>query len=401
MGYETWTDPILCWIGATGVSAYVIHIHGQRSRSSVETKLLFLLYCLTALFLVRGFYWLTDDARLQVPAFVPATLLPLAITLFVEALLRRHVSPAMKLFVALGTVTLFWLNLLNPISREALFTGYKIFTLSTIIWLGLVLAVRNRRTLSAMENSFIDAVTAALAFTFVLALTDMQMQPDWLPFRLGSIGGLIFVYVCLRLTDAGNSRRLVLGEMLGLAVKAAVAAIAFGLLVANASTNAYLAAFCVAVALVLLVAILERIREGRIRNLQTSFFQWLINLRAASLDDFIEALYQIPLAGEHLVLRGDQLRGYDVALLAGTFDLGRPVLTLSSLRASLAAGSRGSDGAEQLVDMLERHEMTHATMLSTAPAVILLLNLPEFAGGHNPVLQVGLIQKFGRLLRPA
>ncbi|HUF69720.1 MAG TPA: hypothetical protein VMM79_13840 [Longimicrobiales bacterium] len=401
MSVETWAEPLLSWIGAAGVLAYILHIHRQRSRSILEAKVLFLLYSLAALFVVRGFYWLTDDVRLQVPAFVPATLLPLAITLFVEALLRRHVSFPLKIFVAAGTFTVFWLNILDPITREQLFTVYKVFMLGTIVWLGAILITRDRRSLSTMENRFITAVSAALACTFLLALTDLQIRPEWLHFRVGSIGALIFVYVCLRLMTPGGSRLAIAGEIAGLTAKSLVAALAFGLLIGPSPTDTFVATFFIATALVLLLTILERIRESRFRNHQASFFNWLAKARTASLDEFMDSLSQLPLAAEHVVLRQDQLTGYDLELLREAFDADRPVATLAMLRASLSRESPRTAAREQLVDMLEKHEMTHATLVSEAPPTVLLLNLPDFVGSYNPVLHVELLQKFGRMLRPA
>ncbi|MCH8000660.1 MAG: hypothetical protein IIA34_03215 [Proteobacteria bacterium] len=83
--------------------------------------MLVLLYCLAALFISRGFYWLTEDEWLQVPSFVPATLLPLPVALFVEALMRRHIRPAFKVFVAVGTQMLadVGYTYLNPRIRFA------------------------------------------------------------------------------------------------------------------------------------------------------------------------------------------------------------------------------------------------------------------------------------------
>ncbi len=401
MGPEVWTDPVLSWIGAAGVVVYLVHVHRQRSRSAVEGKMLFLLYCLFALFFVRGFYWLTNDVRLQVPAFVPATLLPLAIALFVEALLRRHLSPALKAFVALGTVLLFLLNVLNPIGRADLFTGYKVFSLSTILWLGLVLITRDRRRLSLMENRFIDGFTAALGFTFVLATTDMQMRPEWLHFRIGSLGGLIFVYVCLRLINLRESRVAVPAEILGLVGKASVGTVAYAVTVGDVRIDTCLSVFFVSCAFVLLLAILERLREIRVHNGHSSFVRWLIAARTDSIEGFVASLNGLPMAREHVVVRGADLAGYDPDLIVGAFEDSHPVLTLSSLRSELAGHGRSPDLIEQVVALLETYEMTHATLLSSSPPVLLLLNLPEFAGGHNPLLQLGLLQKFGRLLKPA
>jgi hypothetical protein len=400
MGFETWTDPILSFVGAAGGMAYIAHIHRDRSRSYLELMMLVLLYCLAALFISRGFYWLTEDEWLQVPSFVPATLLPLAVALFVEALMRRHVRPAFKVFVAVGTLVCFVLNLVPLVSREDLWTISRVVTLGTFGWLALLVAFRDRTEHAPMENRLINGVTTALAFAFVLALTDLQIAPSWLHFRVGGIGGLIFVYVCVRLTDPDESWVFLVRELFWVGAGALVVTSTFAVLAPDGATDFYVAIFFVSFSFVLLFTILERLRGLRRDSYNTSFFRWLLNARTGSIDDFIDSLYRLPLAREHLIVRGSDLDLYEPEEMADVLDGADAVCTLSSLRAGLVKRQHDREGTEQLIGLLEQNGMTHIALLSQKPYAFLLLNLPQFTSTHNPMLEMALLQKYARLLSP-
>ena len=400
MGFETWTDPILSFVGAAGAIAYIAHIHRDRSRSYLELMMLVLLYCLAALFISRGFYWLTEDERLQVPSFVPATLLPLALGLFVEALTRRHLRPSFKVFMAVGTLACVVLNLVPLVSRDDLWTISRVVTLGTFAGLALVVAFRDRREHAPMENRLITGVTTALAIAFVLALTDLQIAPSWLHFRLGGIGGLIFIYVCVRFTDPDESWVFVVRELFWVGAGALVVTSTLAVLAPGGATDLYFAIFFVSFSFVLLFIILERLRSLRRDSQSTSFFRWLLDARTGSINDFIDSLYRLPLAREDLVVRGSDLDLYEPAEMADVLDGADAVCTLSSLRAGLGKRQDDREGTEQLIGLLEQNGMTHVALLSQEPYAFLLLNLPQFTSTHNPMLEMALLQKYARLLSP-
>ena len=400
MGYEIWANPIIGWLGTAGVIAYAVHIHRHRTRSSVERMMLVLLYCLGALFFLRGFYWLTDVDWLMRPSFLPATLLPLALTLFVEALLRRHAPLGLKAFVVIGTVACFVLNFGPLTTRDALWTVSRVLTLVTFAWLGWLVVTRDRSAHAPMENRFLNGFMSALAFAFLLAMTDLQVAPEWLHFRLGGIGALILVYVCVRLSDQDESPTVVVRELLSVAIKALIATLTFGLLIPPGDVDMYLAIYFTALSFVLLYTIVGRLQGLERQHRQTSFFQWLVGARTESVEDFVDDLDQLPVAREHLVLRGAELELYEPEVMADTFDNGHPVWTLGGLRSRLRVQRDDRGGTEQLLEMLEHNQMTHVALLSNQPHVFLLLNLPQFAGTHNPVLEVAVLQKYARLLSP-
>ncbi len=398
MGFETWTDPILSFVGAAGSVAYIAHIHRDRSRSYLELMMLVLLYCLAALFISRGFYWLTEDEWLQVPSFVPAALLPLPVALFVEALMRRHIRPAFKVFVAVGTLACFVLNLVPLVSREDLWTISRVVTLGTFAGLAFMVAFRDRGAHSPMENRLISGFTTALAITFVLALTDLGIAPSWLHFRLGGIGGLIFVYICVRFTDPDESWVFVVRELFWVGAGALVVTSAFAVLAPDGAADLYVAIFFVSFSFVLLFTVLERLRGLRRDSQNTSFFRWLLETRTGSINDFIDSLHRLPLAREHRVVRGPDLDLYEPEEMGDVLEGTDAVCTLSSLRAGLIKRQHDREGTEQLIGLLEQNGMTHVALLSQKPYAFLLLNLPQFTSTHNPMLELALLQKYARLL---
>ena len=354
MGFETWTDPILSFVGAAGSVVYIAHIHRDRSRSALELMMLVLLYCLAALFISRGLYWLTEDERLQVLSFVPATLLPLPVALFVEALMRRHIRPAFKVFVAVGTLACFVLNLVPLVSREDLWTISRVVTLGTFAGLAFMVAFRDRGAHSPMENRLISGFTTALAITFVLALTDLGIAPSWLHFRLGGIGGLIFVYICVRFTGPDESWVFVVRELFWVGAGALVVTSAFAVLAPDGAADLYVAIFFVSFSFVLLFTVLERLRGLRRDSQNTSFFRWLLETRTGSINDFIDSLHRLPFAREHRVVRGPDLDLYEPEEMGDVLEGTDAVCTLSSLRAGLIRRQHDREGTEQLMGSSSR-----------------------------------------------
>jgi hypothetical protein len=51
------------------------------------------------------------------------------------------------------------------------------------------------------------------------------------------------------------------------------------------------------------------------------------------------------------------------------------------------------EAAEQMADILERYEMTHACLLSDDPVRLLLVNLPEISGNRDAELEMAVIQR--------
>jgi len=390
-------------VGATGNILYLRHIYQRPTHSALEGRTVFLLVVITALFIFRSTYWLLGGDLLHTITLVPSTLIPLAATLFVETLRRRHAPPPIKWIVGAGTVLSFVMNwvLFRAAPKELFFDFFRWFVIGTFAWLGLSLLLRNRADLSPIENRFVDGITGACAMGVVFAATDFTVRPAWAPFQLGGIGSLFFVYTCVRLINNVERRTTVAAEMLRILVEAAIITGIFALVIPALDRTVLAAVFSLSLAFNLVIRIAARLRGLQIKSGPgTSFFRWLLYSSTSSLDAFVDSLQSIPWASTPVVLRSADLAAYDEASIASIFDDAHPVWTLSSLRTALrGAAGADADGAEELIDLLETRDMTHVAMVGRKPLVLLLVNIPEVAGRHEPALEFELLQKYSRLLR--
>lgn len=395
------TDIFVTWAAAFGLLAYASYLSRGRIRSTLEKRTLFLLYCAGALFLIRGFFWLLDEnPLLGVLTFVPVTLFPLASTLFIEALLRRHVSLFLKLYVFAGTIAFLYLDLFDRLAFQTdLLIGLLLFLVSTLAALTVQVVTRDRRQLSTAENRFIDTIATVSIALIPLAVTDYRKVFDWIRVpRMGGIAGLLFVYALMR--PAGDARpvRAVGLEAVGMMARSVIVAVVLVAALGVTGIASFFDALAVALATVLVTIVLERLKALQLENREASFLRWLLRADAGSLEGLIGSLRDLPLTEEHITLKGADLEPYDVAAISRMLTEGSAVLSLSSLRHEVAVrGETASEAIEELVHILEKYDMTHVALVCRQPPTLLLLNLP-LVGTQLYETQMRLIQKHFRLL---
>jgi hypothetical protein len=386
------------WLGAAGVYAYLAFILSRRRRSSLEHRMILVLICLGGMFLVRGFEWLTGAAWLRQLNFAHASLLPLAGTLLTEGLMRRHVHLPLKLFIATGTTVFFVWNLLTGGDIHPWFTAFSVFVLVSLGWLFAILVTRDRGELSPGENQLIGALSVAFGIGALVAFTDFSYRPSWMPLGMGSVGGLIFIYACVRLSRAADTGGRVFSEVLGWTVQAACVAAGVAFVLRGATLEVKVVDAVLALSGVMLFGVLFRLHELRGRGRARAFLNALLEADARSLDDFLRDVQRMPIAEKHVVLRGRDLEPYDAPRLVELFDRRVSGWSVSEVRTGLRRGTIARDAGEQLLDALGTHGMTHATLLRVHPPALLLLNLPELAGEQDPREELGLLGKLARLI---
>ena len=135
------------------------------------------------------------------------------------------------------------------------------------------------------------------------------------------------------------------------------------------------------------------ISEARSQN----FLRWLLHARLDSVDGLLGSLKKLPLTAEHTVLRAQELAHYNVDQLFALAGSRREPLNLNEARTWVKAEQAHKlDAAEQLIDLLERHEMTHALLITREPPLIVLLNLPQGANTAVGEIRAGVIQRIAR-----
>jgi hypothetical protein len=384
-------DVLVTWIGALGAASYLLHIVRDPSRSPLERRAVVLLGVLAVLLTVRGVSWLEADLRLTRLTFAAATLLPLAMALFVEGLLRRHLPRPAKLLAAGASAFFFVVNLGPERVRGAMFSrAFPAVLLVTMAVLGYFLLSRRRDTLSPAENRLVSGCLFAVSVGLPLAASDFRLNLGFPPQRWGAVGVLLFVYTLAHL--ARLPRRAVVRDLGWLGLQALLLS-GMGALLSPRPAAVWAHTLPPAAATVLLFAIWERLRNAGAMQGQEGLLRWLANAPTGSLDALVGWLRRYPLTEQHLLLGPAELGAYRAESLAGLFGESRTCSGARFRQLGPDAPREAQEAAEQMADILERYEMTHACLLSDRPMRLLLVNLPEISGNRDAELEMQVIQR--------
>lgn len=398
-------DVLVTWVGAATLLRYRIALGRRRERSALERRTGFLISCIALLLLLRGFSWLRPEVRwLGIVMLLPATLLPLAMTLFTEGLLRRHVPRWTKwLAVALtltAAVTTIVFGMVH--TSDARVTYLLLGALLTMMSvLGVLLARRERGSLSRSENGLVRACLLVTLISLPLVATDFRFDIGWPMSRLGTLGALLFCYTLLRRPQE-HARVLWWARDVGrLLLRAGVVCLLLLVALRTAPRDLLVPLFVLATALVIAVAIVDRLAQSNASRTETALLRWLARPPATTLHGFVRELHHLPLTADALVVEQEDLVMYDYGALCAALATGRPVHSLARLREQRIAHGEGrveaARGADQLTDLLERAEMTHVALLTREPLRLLLANIPELPGAADAELALGAVVRHGQL----
>ena len=402
---EESVDVLVTWVGAVTLIRYRYALGRRRERSALEKRTGFLISALALLLLLRGFAWLSDDDRfLGAVMLLPANTLPLAMTLFVEGLLRRHVARwikrlAVALTIAAATTTI----VVRSFSGTSPWPNYVLLASLLVMMgvLGLTLARRDRASLSRSENGLVRACLLVTLLALPLVATDFRFDVEWSLPRLGTIGTLLFCYTLLRRPEEHAHLAWWARDIGRLLLRAAIVCLMLLVALRTAPSNLMAPLLALATTLVLAGAILERLSESRGSRSEAALLRWLSRPPASSLHGFVRELHHLPLTADALVIEERDLAMYDHDALCAALASGKPVHSLARLREERTVRSESrqlaSRGADQLTDLLERTEMTHVALLSSRPLRVLLANVPELPGAADAELALGAVVRHGQL----
>jgi hypothetical protein len=397
-------DVLVTWIGAAVVLRYFWTLTKRREQSPIERRTRFLLGVLGLMLFLRGFVWLLPETRwLAVLSLVPATLLPLAMTVFVEGLLRRHVPAWAKLLSVTATAVAFGANLMRGFTRpqtpwhlSAILLGSLLVTMLALTG---ILALRDRTSLSRAENSLVRACLLLALVSLPLVATDFHFE-SWSPVRVGTLGPLLLCYTLLGRQH--ENERMRWGRDVGrLVVRAALACGVVVIALPTPSAQVLIPVFALGVTLVVGFAVLDRLRDAETTTRETQLLTWLAREPAHSLRQFARELRHLPLTADALLLHENDLAPYDGLALARALDGRFPVQSLGRLRARGAgerpiADSREARGVDELIDLLERNGMTHVGLLDESPLRLLLVHVPELPGAREAERALAAVLRRGQ-----
>jgi hypothetical protein len=395
-------DVLVTWIGGLTLVRYRFAIARGRGVSPLERSARVLVSTIALLLVMRGFSWLHPDvAWLGTIMLLPATLLPIAITMFAEGLQRRHAPAWIKglAVAASGTALVTTLAAAalgaqdNPIASSILLIAIVV----VIAALFGELVRRDTSSLSRAENGLIRAMLAMSIIAVPLIATDFRFVFGWPPARLGTLAPLLLCYTLLRRPEErGYLRRWAL-DVLGLLVRAAIISALLLIALSMVPHEMLVPLIALVTTLVLALAVNDGLGAAAAQGEDRTLLRWLARPPADSLAAFVRELRHLPLAADAIVISHDELSPYHAPDVLAAFGSRTLVRARTDLRAEARDASAAGRGADELSDLLERTGMTHVALLTELPLRLLLANVPELPGSADAELALAAIVRRGRV----
>jgi len=377
---------ILNVLAFVGAALFLLFHADERRNSPVETRLTGVITLLTGLIGVRAARWALDLDMLRRIEEALAAAMPLAALIVAEGLMRRHAPAWMKQLLLFGAIAFGLLALARLSSMDrVVVVALGTFVAGGLTATALLLVSRNRRALAPAENAAISALGLGLVAALPFVASDFLFAAGVSPVRAGGLALLIFVYAAVRLSATGEGGRAVLLDMALALFGAGAAFLTFVAVMGVPDQTTGLAFLLVILGLVLVILIVQGLRERAAMRGRQALLTALAEAPARPLDAFVDRVLGSPALDAAALLEGPALADYDGAALRESL-AALPAASLEDARVLGAAG-----GA--LAALIESHEGTHAVLVSEDPLRVLVVNMPRFAAGPDVALQLTLLHK--------
>ena len=289
-------DVAITWAGAAGCAYYLrsLYAHGRPGSGAQR----FLMLLLTSLLFVRGLAWVSGDPILKRLTLAFACWLPLAVTLFIERVLRRHPSALAQGLRPRHERDLFLLDVFVGLPGHrpwlmAFLIGFALILLGN----GLVLFARRSGDLSAGEERLAGLLFVIAAVSLPLVASDFRTVTGAGPIRMGAIAALLFTYGMLGSVLRTASPAAWLLRFSVLLIPALVLSVLIGLAIQGTEVEAWRSAtmrtWPVAYAWMLLTGIVVSARAIRSEGSAEHFLGWLARARLDSTESFLVGAWRL------------------------------------------------------------------------------------------------------------
>lgn len=318
-------------------------------------------------------------------------LVPLAVLLLTEGLLRRHAPLWAKAFAAGGAV-IFSVVAFLPAAwvADLRVWGLLAYQIGTLTICGWMVVTRDRASLNAAENETVGLLALSLVLLVPLIGVDFMTDLVGLPVQLSALGVLVLCWLAIGLGRPGKGYRATLLGLAGIAAISIFAGLVIGAMVGDGWTGGVIGGAVVAAA-VLVVAILGDAQAAR---QEAQSLTLLSHLAAAPTEDpltFLRGLQTHPAVEGAAVIEGEALGELDGAVLDRLF-AARPVLR----RADPAPVNAVE--ADHASHLFARFAASHIITVKSEPRLLVALNMPSLATSPRLDLELQAVQRMASLM---
>jgi hypothetical protein len=388
-------DSIVDLCGAIGLSVAMAMLYRRDPRSPLTRRLLLALGVVALLFFVRGVAWWIGSGVLDRLSLIPAALIPLGALNVTEGMLRRHAPRLLKVAIVVGGVGLGLGGAFGPGSFGTLYSlSLSLFQVAGFAACALLLAMRDRATLTASENRSIGrlAIGAVLVIPFIA--TDFQVLAPDIPVGLGALGALLIVTALLIAGSAAETRYQALAMTALRLVSSALLGAAAAFVAPDVDAAQIMRFAAIAVSGVLTIGLMVDALRARFESQVPGVLDSVAASPAQTRAQLIAELERHPIFESARRYRQSDLASYDPALLRD-FLSSRRVVRRSEAPWGLAA----SDPAvERAVSLLAANSATHLIILSHDPVDILVLAVPVVSADPATETALALVRRLLALM---
>ncbi|WP_299153634.1 hypothetical protein [uncultured Tateyamaria sp.] len=388
---ELIADSVVTLASLFGLALFGQVLRMQRPRTVLTRRFLFAIQVVAALLAIRLLQWLTGAEGIGRLTFAFAGLVPLAMLLVVEALLRRHAPLILKAWAAVGALVFAVVAAVTPPTQAFLaiisLAGFQVLT---VVALTVLVLARDRKSLSVAENTTIDRLALSLALIVPLTISDFRTEFLDFPVRLSGIAILAMCWLGLTLRRSDATQSEVVSATAALAAGLAIASLCIMELAGlDVRTTVQVMAIVVSVGLLALIfyqarLIRREVKVGRVLDV-------LADDGLSSHDAFLQALQTRALTSGALILNADSLGDFDAVFKDHLIRRG----VVSSKDLDLLGNPKLS---EQFAWFFRKFEASHVMLVSKDPLRTMALNVPALAQSRQLELELRIAQRLAVLL---
>lgn len=354
----------------------------------LNRRFLFGIRVTIALFAGRALGIVTGVNLFNIITLIGAALIPVAVLLLTEGLLRRHAPRWAKAFVAGGAV-IFALWAVVPIGPYSWrLYGLLVFQALGLLVSGWLVVSRDRGSLSGSENRAVERLGLSLVMLVPLAATDFLTVQMGVPVQASPLAVLFLCWLAIGL--GGNEARhrasvMAFGVVVGVAVMATVAlSVMFAM-----GWDASLVAGAVVLAAILTAAVYMEARHQRMDAQSLSMLRHLAEAKGGAMQ-FLNRLQDHPMVEGSAIIGKDVLEDLDQVALERLFEQ-HPVIR----RADMWGEGQAADYARHL---FARYGASHIFWVSGTPLRLVALSMPAVAASSVTELELAAVQRMAALL---
>ncbi|WP_108814797.1 hypothetical protein [Loktanella sp. Alg231-35] len=357
----------------------------------INRRFLFGVLVMMVLFLGRALMIMTGIEAFRILVLCAAAVIPLAVLILTEGLLRRHAPPVIKALIGGGAI-LFALSALwysDSIDPGRLFSllGFQLLGFLVSGWL---VASRDQASLSANENATVVRLGLSLFLFIPLAVGDFLLLYSGLPIQFSALGVLILCWLAIGLGRAHLGHRATLVN-LAVMIGAAVIVGAMISLLAGFDRDGVLMSIAAIMTTLFVVAILTDARSLRLEEQSMGLLRHLATTNTDDPMAFLRDLQDHPLVEGAVVVSEASLAGLDDAVLDRIF-AAAPVLRRAD------PPRLGPVAEDHIAHLFDSYAATHVMLGMTAPRVLIALSMPSLSASPSAELELQVVQKMAALM---